>query len=91
MINAQQLVEEIRRELDPVEQELRRHPYLTALEAGRVRREDLALSFAETPFGSFRERPCACEKPADAGKPVRQRGCRHPLPGRVSTGSVPVG
>ena len=41
MINAQQLVEEIRRELDPVEQELRRHPYLAALEARRVRREDL--------------------------------------------------
>ena len=40
-INAQQLVEEIRRELDPVEQELRHHPYLAALETGRVRREDL--------------------------------------------------
>jgi thiaminase len=41
MINAQQLVEEIRHELDPVEQELRHHPYLAALETGRVRREDL--------------------------------------------------
>ena len=41
MINAQQLVEEIRHELDPVEQELRHHPYLAALETGRVRREHL--------------------------------------------------
>jgi TENA/THI-4/PQQC family len=42
LTNAQRLVEELRRELDPVEQELRRHPYLAALEAGHVRREDLA-------------------------------------------------
>ncbi len=41
MSNAQQLVQEIRRELDPVEQEIRRHPYLAALEAGRVSREAL--------------------------------------------------
>jgi hypothetical protein len=41
MIDVRQLVEEIRRELDHVEQELRRHPYLDALEAGRLRREDL--------------------------------------------------
>src|SRR2546428_5274643 len=41
MINAEKLVEEIRRELAPVEQEIRRHPYLAALETGRVRREDL--------------------------------------------------
>src|SRR3989442_7247934 len=41
MINAQQLVEEIRRELAPVEEEIRHHPYLAALETGRVRREDL--------------------------------------------------
>lgn len=38
---AQRLVEEIRRELEPVEQEIRRHPYLAALESGRGRREDL--------------------------------------------------
>lgn len=42
LTDAQRLVEELRRELDPVEQELRRHPYLAALEAGHVRREDLA-------------------------------------------------
>ena len=41
MINAEKLVEEIRRELAPVEQEIRRHPYLAALETGRVRRDDL--------------------------------------------------
>ena len=41
MINAEKLVDEIRRELAPVEQEIRRHPYLAALETGRVRREDL--------------------------------------------------
>src|SRR3989441_9058922 len=41
MINAQQLVEEIRRELAPVEEEIRHHPYLAALERVRVRREDL--------------------------------------------------
>jgi pyrroloquinoline quinone (PQQ) biosynthesis protein C len=39
--NAQRLVEEIRRELGPTEQEIRHHPYLAALEAGRVRREEL--------------------------------------------------
>jgi len=41
MINAQRLIGEIRHELGPVEQEIRRHPYLLALEAGRVRQEDL--------------------------------------------------
>ena len=34
MINAQQLVGEIRRALDPVDQEIRRDPYLAALETG---------------------------------------------------------
>ncbi len=47
MINAQQLVEEIRHELDPVEQELRHHPYLAALESGPVRREDLTCFAGE--------------------------------------------
>jgi hypothetical protein len=42
LTEARRLVEEIRRELSPVEQGIRRHPYLDALEAGRVRREDLA-------------------------------------------------
>jgi len=41
MATAQVLIQEIRRELEPVEQEIRRHPYLAALESGRVRREDL--------------------------------------------------
>jgi hypothetical protein len=42
LANARRLVEEIRRELDPIEKEIRRHPYLAALEAGHVHREDLA-------------------------------------------------
>jgi len=41
MATAHSLIEEIRRELDPVEQEIRRHPYLAALESGGLRREDL--------------------------------------------------
>src|SRR5438128_8279778 len=41
MINAEQLIDELRPELAPVEQESRHHPYLAALETGRVRREDL--------------------------------------------------
>jgi hypothetical protein len=41
MTNAQRLLEEIRRELGAAEQEIRHHPYLAALEAGRVRSEEL--------------------------------------------------
>src|SRR3989454_11725914 len=41
MFDAKQLIDEIRRDLAPVEQEIRHHPYLAALEPGRVRREDL--------------------------------------------------
>src|SRR5262245_51811752 len=41
MTDARRLVEEIGRELGPTEQEIRHHPYVTALEAGRVRREEL--------------------------------------------------
>ncbi len=41
MATAQLLIQEIRTDLEPVEQEIRRHPYLAALESGRVRREDL--------------------------------------------------
>ncbi len=58
MTNAQRLVAEIRHELDPVEQEIRRHPYLAALEAGHVRREDLAYFAGEQhqPLRSHAER-----------------------------------
>ena len=42
MISAEKLVEEIRRELAPVDHEIRRHAYLATLETGRGRREDLA-------------------------------------------------
>ena len=47
MATARLLIEEIRRELDSVEQEIRGHPYLAELEAGRVRREDLRLFAGE--------------------------------------------
>lgn len=39
--NAKSLIEEIKRELAPVEQEIRNPPYLAELEAGQVRREEL--------------------------------------------------
>jgi hypothetical protein len=42
VIDAGRLIDEIRRDLHPVEREIRGHPYLDALEAGRVRREELA-------------------------------------------------
>ena len=45
--DARSLIEEIKRELDSVEQEIRGHPYLAELEAGRVRREDLRLFAGE--------------------------------------------
>jgi pyrroloquinoline quinone (PQQ) biosynthesis protein C len=38
---AQELVEEIRAELRPVEEQIRHHPYLEALEAGKVSRDNL--------------------------------------------------
>lgn len=41
MTTAATLIGEIRRELAPVEQGIRAHPYLVDLEAGRVPREDL--------------------------------------------------
>lgn len=41
MADAPALIETLREGLRPVEDEIRQHPYLAALEAGRVRREDL--------------------------------------------------
>lgn len=41
MASARSLIEEIKRDLESVEREIRNHPYLAELEAGRVRREDL--------------------------------------------------
>ncbi|MFQ5882023.1 MAG: transcriptional regulator [Candidatus Methylomirabilales bacterium] len=41
MVNAGQLVEETRQELQAVEAHIRRHPYLDALEAGRISRNEL--------------------------------------------------
>jgi hypothetical protein len=41
MASARSLIEEIKRDLESVEREIRSHPYLAELEAGRIRREDL--------------------------------------------------
>ncbi len=45
--NAKSLIEEIRRELASVENDIRRHPYLDTLETGRIRREDLRVFAGE--------------------------------------------
>ncbi len=47
MATAKSLIEEIRRELHSVEQEIRNHPYLVEVAAGRVRREELRLFAGE--------------------------------------------
>jgi thiaminase len=47
MANAKSLIEEIKRELGSVEREIRDHPYLAELEAGRVTRERLQLFAGE--------------------------------------------
>jgi len=47
MADPRSLIEEIKRDLAPVEQEIRRHPYLAELEAGRVGRERLRLFAGE--------------------------------------------
>jgi len=41
MPDARSLMEEIGRDVESVEREIRSHPYLAELEAGRIRREDL--------------------------------------------------
>jgi hypothetical protein len=41
MPDARSLMEEVGRDLESVEREIRSHPYLAELEAGRIRREDL--------------------------------------------------
>lgn len=47
MANAKSLIEEIRRDLAPVEREIREHPYLVELETGHVPRERLRLFAGE--------------------------------------------
>ena len=47
MNNAQNLVDEIRRELQPIADQLRGHPYVAAIEEGRVGREQLRLFAGE--------------------------------------------
>ena len=47
MTDPRSLIEEIKRDLNPVEQEIRSHPYLADLETGRVGRELLRLFAGE--------------------------------------------
>ena len=47
MAKARQLIAALRKELEPVEREIRRHPYLEEAEAGRVTREQLAVFAGE--------------------------------------------
>lgn len=47
MAKARQLIQQLRKELEPVEREIRRHPYLEALETGRVRRRALSVFAGE--------------------------------------------
>ena len=47
MIDANALVDEIRQELEPVNEQLLRHPYVQALEEGKIGREKLRLFAGE--------------------------------------------
>lgn len=47
MAKATPLIRTLRKELEPVEREIRRHPYLDLVEAGRVGREDLRVFAGE--------------------------------------------
>ncbi len=47
MAKAAQLIRTLKRELEPVEREIRRHPYLDEVEAGRTTREDLRIFAGE--------------------------------------------
>src|SRR5213594_4484985 len=47
MIDAKALVDEIRQELEPVNEQLLRHPYVQALEEGKIGREKLRLFVGE--------------------------------------------
>src|SRR5438876_968472 len=47
MIDAKALVDEIRQELEPVNEQLLRHPYVQALEEGKIGREKLRLFAGE--------------------------------------------
>ena len=47
VIDARTLIAETREQLKPVEEQLKAHPYLAALEQGRIRRENLRLIASE--------------------------------------------
>ncbi|MFQ5521911.1 MAG: transcriptional regulator, partial [Candidatus Methylomirabilia bacterium] len=47
MAQAKSLIDEIKRDLNPVEREIRSHPYLAELEAGRLARDTLRLFAGE--------------------------------------------
>ena len=47
MAKAAQLIRTLKKELEPVEWEIRRHPYLEEVEAGRATREDLRIFAGE--------------------------------------------
>src|SRR5438552_6600944 len=47
VIDARTLIAETREQLKPVEEQLKAHPYLAALEQGRIRRENLRLIAGE--------------------------------------------
>jgi hypothetical protein len=54
MATAHSLIEEIRRELDPVEEEIRRHPYLAALTCSATRLNHSVSKRARSSGGTFR-------------------------------------
>ena len=47
MVDATDLIEEMRRDLQPVTEQLLRHPYVQALEEGKIGRESLRLFAGE--------------------------------------------
>jgi hypothetical protein len=47
MVDAKDLIEEIRQDLQPVKEQLLRHPYVQALEEGKIGRESLRLFAGE--------------------------------------------
>jgi len=47
MVDVKDMIRELERDLGRVEKDIRNHPYLATLEAGRIRREDLRLLAGE--------------------------------------------
>jgi hypothetical protein len=67
--DAERLIAEIRTELRPIENQIRNHPYITALERGQVSRDNLR-AFAGAPSSA----PPACCRPMKraSGTPWRR-------------------